>query len=146
MARALTPENNTNLTSEQALHFDTFMFPMIDLCTIEFPESERPDTVYYHRLSERPHSRIKGARTGQGVPGGQTNETEHRIRHNSNKGTDETNKAPSHRHLETIRRDNGDSFEEITWAEDLDGHQIRKQIIVQKSVAKSQNDQQDNER
>lgn len=118
---------------------------MIDLCTIEFPESERPDAIIYHKadVSEQKKTPKTPQRELSARP---SNETEkHKIRHHGHRMAESHREQP-HRHLETVRRDDGDSIEEITWADDLDGHQLRKQIIVQKVIRKNMNNQQDNER
>lgn len=73
-----------------------------------------------------------------------SNETDkHRIRHRNHHHSEETKPK---KHLETIRRDDGDSIEEITWEDDLDGHQLRKQIIEQKVIMKAHKYQDDNDR
>uniref|UniRef100_A0A1B6IEI8 TGF-beta propeptide domain-containing protein n=1 Tax=Homalodisca liturata TaxID=320908 RepID=A0A1B6IEI8_9HEMI len=148
VARALSA-NNTNHTLGQTLHLDTLLFPMIDLCTMEFPESEKPGAVYYHKVNsdtviKKPDIKASHREyqptnvTAPSIPLQATGETEnHKIRHHNHKP--ERYNTPPHRHLETIRRDDGDSIEEITWADDLEGHQLRKHIIVQKVIMKSQN-------
>ncbi|XP_054266669.1 uncharacterized protein LOC128988915 isoform X2 [Macrosteles quadrilineatus] len=145
VARAGFLSNSTNHTWGASLPLDTLLFPMIDLCTIEFPESERPDAIIYHKadVSEQKKTPKTPQRELLARP---SNETEkHKIRHHGHRMAESHREQP-HRHLETVRRDDGDSIEEITWADDLDGHQLRKQIIVQKVIRKNMNNQQDNER
>lgn len=157
VARALTSEVGYNSTN-QTLHFDTFLYPMIDLCTIELPENEKPDLTFHQKANENSEFDSRKAsgkfvRKGQNSTGfsstfqyGRGDSEKHKIRHFSHKYVDENHNNPPQRHLETVRRDDGDSIEEITWADDLDGHQLRKQIIVQKVIMKKQNGDLDGER
>lgn len=121
---------------------------MIDLCTIELPENDKSDTTFHHKANENSESEGrktigKFLRKGQNSTAGSSvlqythgDSEKHKIRHYSHKYIDENHNNPPQRHLETVRRDDGDSIEEITWADDLDGHQLRKQIIVQKVIRK----------
>lgn len=130
---------------------------MIDLCTIELPENVKPDSTFRHKANENSESEgrktsVKFLRKGQNSTAVSSvlqyahgDSEKHKIRHYSHKYIDENHNNPPQRHFETVRRDDGDSIEEITWADDLDGHQLRKQIIVQK-VIKKQNSGLDNER
>lgn len=121
---------------------------MIDLCTMELPDNEKPNSTFHHMANE--NSESEGRKTnGKFLRKGQNpaavssllqyargDSEKHKIRHYSHKYIDENHNNPPQRHLETVRRDDGDSIEEITWADDLDGHQLRKQIIVQKVIKK----------
>lgn len=145
---------------------------MIDLCTVELPESDIAEAVFYHNaryaieqhlanISKEPQITFVNESHAENE-----NETsKHHIRHQShhhqlltsstssynvvNQVTPaSTNDAASRnraarQHIETVRKDNGDSIEEITWADDIDGHQLRKHIIVQKVIKKAPRDQQD---
>lgn len=165
VARALAMENsqnqtNTNSSTRHTLRYDTLLFPMIDLCTIELPDSEKVDATYYQKIqdaSEREFSSVtqvnkkdpNNMTVVNDVPNGTDNEMDkHRIRHYNHRHTsvEETKIHQPRRHLETIRRDDGDSIEEITWADDIDGHQLRKHILVQKVLKKAQKDRLDRER
>ncbi|XP_075210777.1 uncharacterized protein LOC142318121 [Lycorma delicatula] len=167
-ATLLAMENNNNQTETQAstFNFNSLLFPMIDLCTVELPESDIAEAVFYHNARYAIEQHLANAsKDPQNVTVHDTqveneNETEkHHIRHQSHHHQITVNQANQgsatniddaisrsrqpQQHIETIRQDTGDSIEEITWADDIDGHQLRKHIIVQKVIKKASKDHQD---
>uniref|UniRef100_A0A1B6C4D2 TGF-beta propeptide domain-containing protein n=1 Tax=Clastoptera arizonana TaxID=38151 RepID=A0A1B6C4D2_9HEMI len=150
LARAIaeaTANRTLSSSKSQAYHYNTLPFPILDLCTIESPESEK--SSFYHKIQEgydKPYPVMYPTMTKENatlilgniqIP---LNETDkHRIRHR-NHHHEETKPK---KHIEIIRRDDGDSIEEITFEDVLEGQKIRKQIIDQKVIKKTQHKYQD---
>lgn len=143
---------------------------MIDLCTVELPEADIAEAVFYHNARYAIEQHLANVTKEPQTPTANetqvTNENEtdkHHIRHKShhhqatatasavnvvNPATPATDDSSlrsrqTRQHIETVRHDNGDSIEEITWADDIDGHQLRKHIIVQKVIKKAKDRQDD---
>ncbi|RZF45274.1 hypothetical protein LSTR_LSTR013648 [Laodelphax striatellus] len=171
-ARLFSLENQSEASggsSSSAYHFNTHMFPMIDLCTVELPESEIAEAVLYHNAKfalER--QLLTVVRNNSISPADNDNDGRHRIRHQNHHRIVVMNStaveamadaaassiaqggpasaslisspqpARQRHHTEVVRRDNGDSVEEMTLTtDDLDGDQLRKHIIVQKVIKRN---------
>ncbi|XP_039275700.1 uncharacterized protein LOC120349483 [Nilaparvata lugens] len=170
-ARLFSLEHNQSETSNggssSAYHFNTHMFPMIDLCTVELPETEIAEAVLYHNAKFALERQLLTVVRNNSIASADVmDDNRHRIRHQNHHrivvmnstaveamadaaSSISSSSPPASasliasspmRHTEVVRRDNGDSVEEMTFTsstDDLDGDQLRKHIIVQKVIKRN---------
>ncbi|KAL5241321.1 hypothetical protein ACI65C_008731, partial [Semiaphis heraclei] len=114
------PTNNTNAADALALSFNMHLYPILDVTTVEVPDSEANNALLY-QYTKNAFEQVggKGVDTAPYLPPGQeaqAAELQHRIRHGSRQ-----------------HRNNGT----VPGSLSRDGHELRDQIIPQGIVQRN---------